>query len=953
MKKLLIYLLTVTVAMIMHLPEALAGGLPADAVSERGREVSGKVVEAGTGAPVIGAVIKLGEDYLWTTSDLDGLFAFEKVQKGEYVLEVSCLGYVNAYVEVNVDKSVEGLTVTLHENSLALDEVVVTAQKAKDGLGTSHNLGRDALNHLQLSNMTDVAALLPGGKTVNPDLTAENQFSLREGGSDLGNSAFGTAVEVDGVRIGNNASFGEMNGVDTRSVAVENIESIEVITGVPSAEYGDLNSGMVKINTRKGRTPTNVTFSVNPRTYQASVSKGIDLQEDNGILNLSAEWARAVKKLISPYESYTRSGITLNYSNTFAKSLRFEAGFTGNIGGMNSKDDPDAFSGQFEKERDNVFRGNTSLSWMLNKSWITNLKLDASVNFNDNLYHFHKYESYASNQPAVHSELEGYFLADRLPLTYFSDQIIDSKELDFAASLKYNWHKRWDRAKSSLKAGVQWKANGNIGEGEYYEDPSLAANGYRPRPYSQYPFMHNLSVYVEEHLTLPVASTKLDITAGLRLENVFIKNSLYNNKTTLSPRFNAKWELTEGLSIRGGWGITEKLPSYHILYPKQEYRDIQTFGFSHGDQTSYIYYTQPYTVTYNPELRWQRNRNSELGLDAEFLGMKISLVGFRNVTRGPYNFLSVYEPYSYDILQRPEGFTMPSDPQIKVDSQTGMLYVRGNGNDYWTPMDIKVTDRTFAKSTKQNNGADVTRSGVELVMEFPEIVPLRTTLRLDASYTSTKYHNEQLAAFYQNGWSHTTLPDRSYQYVGIYANGGTTNSVANGKLTHNLDANLTAITHIPQARIIITCRLEMSLLRRSRNLSIYDGKDYAFTVTETGKTPTGGNIHDGNSFTAVYPVSYMDLDGNVHPFTEAEATDPAFANLILKSANAYTFAQDGYGPYMSANLSITKEIGDHVSLSFFANNFTNSRPYVKSMATGVGAIFTPAFYYGLTCRLKF
>ena len=190
--------------------------------------------------------------------------------------------------------------------------------------------------------------------------------------------------------------------------------------------------------------------------------------------------------------------------------------------------------------------------------------------------------------------------------------------------------------------------------------------------------------------------------------------------------------------------------------------------------------------------------------------------------------------------------------------------------------------------------------------------------------------------------------------MGIYANGGgVTNHVANGKLTNNLDANLTTITHIPQARIIITCRLEMSILRRSRNISVYDGKAYAFTVSETGKTPTGGDIYAGNSYTAVYPVSYMDLDGNIHPFTETEAADPAFANLILKSANAYTFAQDGYGPYMSANLSITKEIGDHVSLSFFANNFTNSRPYVKSMATGVGAIFTPAFYYGLTCRLKF
>lgn len=915
--------------------------------------VKGLVTEVGSAMPIPGTAVRLGSDYLWTITDTDGSFVFENVQAGKYELEVSCLGYVTVTSEIEVSKDISGIKISLNENSLALDEVVVTAQKAKDGLSTTHSLGRDALNHLQMSNMTDVAALLPGGKTINPDLTAENSFSLRDGGSSNGNAAFGTAVEVDGVRIGNNASFNGMSGVDTRSVAVENIESIEVITGVPSAEYGDLGSGIVKINTRKGRTPVNVTFSVNPRTYQASVSKGIDLQENNGVLNISAEWARAIKKLISPYESYTRTGITLSYSNTFRKVLRFEAGFTGNIGGMNTKDDPDAFTGEYQKERDNVFRGNTSLTWLLNKSWITNLKLDASVNFNDNLFHHHKYESYASNQPAVHAEQEGYFIADRLPLTFFSDQVIDSKELDFAAALKYNWHKRWDDVKSSLKAGVQWKANGNVGEGEYYQDPMLAANGYRPRPYTDYPFMHNISVYAEEHITVPVAATRLELTAGLRLENVFIKNSLYNNKTTLSPRFNARWELAEGFAIRGGWGITEKLPSYYILYPKQEYRDIQTYGFSHGDQTSYIYYTQPYTVVYNPELRWQRNSNSEIGIDAAFADMKVSLVGFYNVTKGTYNFLNVYEPYSYDILQRPEGFVMPDNPQIKVDSQTGMMYVRGSQDEYWTPMDVKVTDRTFAKSTKQNNGADVKRAGAELVVEFPEIKPLKTTFRLDAAYTYTKYLNEQLSAYYQKGWSHTTLADRSYQYLGIYANGGNDDSVTNGKITHNLDANLTAITHIPQARIIITCRLEATLLRRSRNLSQYNGAEYAFTVSETDNNPTGGNIYDGKSYTAIYPVSYMDLDGNVHPFTAAHAADPDFANLILKSDNIYTFAQDGYGMYMSANLSITKEIGDHVSLSFFANNFTNSRPYVKSMATGVGAIFTPVFYYGLTCRLKF
>jgi hypothetical protein len=102
----------------------------------------------------------------------------------------------------------------------------------------------------------------------------------------------------------------------------------------------------------------------------------------------------------------------------------------------------------------------------------------------------------------------------------------------------------------------------------------------------------------------------------------------------------------------------------------------------------------------------------------------------------------------------------------------------------------------------------------------------------------------------------------------------------------------------------------------------------------------------------VDPVAYLDLDGNVHPWTAASAQDPDLQRLIIRSGNIYTFAPDGYGPYLSANFSVTKEIGNHVSISLFANNFTNSRRYVTSRATGVSAIFTPNFYYGITCRIK-
>lgn len=914
--------------------------------------ISGKVVDAKTGEPVIGAAVNVEDTGIWAISDENGTFFLPDIRPGDYAVQFSCLGFVDKRLSFVVKKDIPNLTIKLDQNTLALNSVVVTAERDKEGMNTSLKFGANALNHLQMSNVTDISALLPGGKTVNPDLTTDNAVSLRSGGLAAGNAAFGTALEVDGVRVGNNASFGSMSGTGTRNISTENVQSIEVITGVPSAEYGDLNSGMVRINTRKGLTPWNITFAVNPRTYQASASKGIDLMKNRGVLNVSAEWTRATQKLSSPYTSYTRRGFSASYSNTFKNVLKFEAGATGNIGGMNTKNDPDAYKGTWSKVRDNVLRANTSLTWLLRKSWITNLKLDASVNYNDNRSQDHAYGSSASMLPAVHSELAGYYLADRLPVSYFSDKVIDSKELDYAASLKYEWFKKSGKRLSKLKAGIQWKANGNVGAGEYYKDPSVAANGYRPRPYSQYPFMHNVAAYIEEDFTFPIGKTSLQISAGLRLENLFVKDTDYKNVSSLSPRFNAKWKISDNLSIRGGWGVSEKLPSFYILYPVQKYRDIQTFGFSHGDSSSYVYYTQPYKMLFNENLKWQKNYNAEFGIEAYFLRTSVSLVGFFNKTKNPYTYQNIYTPFSYNIMSVPSGYTVPDNPEIRVDSQTGQVYMRGSNEEFWTPMATKVTDKTFFESQMPGNGDDIYRTGAELIVDFPEIAPIRTKFRLDANYAYTHYIDNTLNWTYRTGWSHTSLSNRSYQYVGIYANGGESGTF-NGKESHSLNANLTAITHIPEARIVITCRLEMSLLSRFRNLSRYQGKEYAYNVNADGVESIGGSIYDSNNYTAIRPVKYMDENGDVHDFTDKEASDPAFANLIIKSGNAYTFSQDGYGAYLSANLSVTKEIGDHVSLSFFANNFTNSRMYVTSKATGVSAIFTPAFYYGLTCRLKF
>ena len=59
---------------------------------------------------------------------------------------------------------------------------------------------------------------------------------------------------------------------------------------------------------------------------------------------------------------------------------------------------------------------------------------------------------------------------------------------------------------------------------------------------------------------------------------------------------------------------------------------------------------------------------------------------------------------------------------------------------------------------------------------------------------------------------------------------------------------------------------------------------------------------------------------------------------------------------LRANFSITKELGDIASLSFYANNFFNNMGQVFSTKTGnysSVSSYIPSFYYGLTLRLKF
>lgn len=267
--------------------------------------VSGVVKEKATGKAVDFATVALLSSEQWAVVDGKGHFEIKNVPAGENKLSVSCLGFVTIEKELNVNGNITGLVFELEEDNLRLESAVVTAKDNTNSATTTRTIDRAALEHIQVTSVSSITGLLPGGTTSSGSLNSLQTISLRGGGS------FNTSIEVDGVRLSNNSSFSSTSGVTTNNIASANVESVEIITGVPSVEYGDMTSGVVKINTRKGRTPWQVSMTTNPSVKQVSLSKGFGLGttkdgRSRGVINASAEYAKSISNKMSPYSSYDR-----------------------------------------------------------------------------------------------------------------------------------------------------------------------------------------------------------------------------------------------------------------------------------------------------------------------------------------------------------------------------------------------------------------------------------------------------------------------------------------------------------------------------------------------------------------------------------------------------------------------------------------------------------------------
>ncbi len=955
----------------------------------------GRVLDGTDKSPIEFAMVYLSNNIVWAVTDENGAFTLEKVPAGKITLYVQCMGYAKRNIEFDVQKDMLNLRIVLQEDNLKLNEVVITAQKGTDDLTTSYTIDHTTLEHAQILNVSDISALLPGGKTQADDnlASSDNRFSLRSGtSSELGNASFGTAVEVDGVRLQNNSAMDEIMGVDTRNVSSTNIESVEVVTGIPSVEYGDLSNGIVKINTMKGRTPFTVVLSAKPHTKQVALNKGFALGGGSaGLLNVGAEYTKSVSSLASPHTAYERKALNLTYTTPIKNAvgpLNLTVGFSGNIGGYDSSSDPDTFSEAYTKQHDYAFRGNFKLDWLLNKSWISNIELSGSINYQDKKQTVNTNKSSASTQAQIHSTEEGYFIAtdyDEDPAAsiilgstgyWYEKAYTDSKPISYTLKLKADWVHRFGSLTNKLMIGAEYTRTGNNGKGLYYDDMRYAPT-WRAYPYKDLPFMNNYSFYGEDKVTLPVGKlSTLQLIGGVRSDMTVINGSDYGTVSAFAPRFSGRftfWEkkkdwFVSDLSIYAGWGKSVKLPSFEVLYPQTSYTDKLAFtpGSTSDGTAFYAYYTTVTTPLYNSDLKWQNTRQTDIGLEAKIKGVKVSVSAFRNLTHNPYISTNVYTPYSYNYTSQSslEDCEIPSaNRKYTIDQQTGIVTVTDITGTYNTRTLDYTTKRALKSQTFYTNGSTIERKGVDWIVDFPQIPALRTSFRLDGNFYFYRGVEQALVAY--SPVSQQMTSGDLYQYVGYYVG---SSSVANGSLSRQINANLTVTTHVPKVRLIVSLKLEGNFYHYTKSLSSWSGGNRSYALASADDyLSSNTDIYAGDQYVITYPLYYSTWENPdekinfLEKFQWAKENDTELYNdlskLVVKSNTSYYFNGNKISSYYSANLSVTKEIGNIASISFYATNFFNNMKLVKASNTGTksslyNSSYIPKFYYGLSLRLK-
>ena len=874
-----------------------------------------KVVDAKTQEAIVGAVVtQKSSKKVLAITDIDGKCELSSSYEGNLVV-ITYVGYKSLTIPLK-----NHAIIPLRQNATALGEVVVTA-RASDGPVTSSIIGRDAMTHLQPNSIADLMELLPGGYAKDPNMGEANTITLRETGTmgaygaitknnNYSISSLGTQFMVDGVPISTDANLQysplsdtqssassstvENNrnitnrGVDMRSISTDDIESVEVVRGIPSVEYGNLTSGLINIKKIRRAIPLTARFKADGYSKLFSLGKGLQLDgEGNSILNVDLGYMDSKIDPTDNFENYKRVTGALRYTlrGDRKEKIKWQWNSAFDYSGSfdDSKSDPDINYGRVDEYKSSYSRLalTNGFNVKMPKSWFKELDVNTLVSLQlDRLRQTRlvapqrygivplSWSDGENEAQAVYAEYTAHYLCDGKP---FNAYVKVKGVMGFKTP--YTLH--------TIKVGANWDLAKNFGRGQVYDmHHPLSVSGWssRPRKYSDIPSLQNFSLFAEELMKANVEKCQLELMVGLRLNTLLGLERQFDmsGKYYADPRANLAWHLPKfklggkpmSISLNGGYGITTKMPTLNYLYPDKYYSNFICMAYydtANPEQDSkFVVHTYVQDPT-NYHIKPARNHKWEIRLDMDWNDNLLSVDYFRESMTSGFRYSTIYGVYdykSYDVSQM------------------------AAGKDYTTlPYENK---RVLDGYQQSSNGSELVKQGIELAFTSQRIHCLRTRINVTGAWFHTRYTNSQpMYSPVTTVIDGTAVRDK---YVGLY-------DWNEGRENDRLNTNVTFDTQIPEWKLIFTTSVQCMWMIRTKQMW-KNGTHMVYISSE---------------------------DGQLHAYTEDSQDDPYLMQLVR------TYNEDQFKPFtvpmsMLINLKMTKEIGKYMRLSFFANKILDYLP---------------------------
>jgi TonB-linked SusC/RagA family outer membrane protein len=228
--------------------------------------ISGKIVDQ-DGEPLIGATVFIKEISVGASSDINGEYQIDNVEKGDYSITYSAVGYKSSEEAITIISNMVR-DVNLAEDILLLDEAVVIGYgtaRTKDLTGSAAVINSEDFNKGSVTTPEQlVMGKVPGVKINSNNGAPGSGSTIRIRGGTSINASNDPLIVIDGVPLDNGGVAGAANPLNL--INPNDIETFVVLKDASAtAIYGSRGAnGVILITTKKGKGDgINVNFTTN------------------------------------------------------------------------------------------------------------------------------------------------------------------------------------------------------------------------------------------------------------------------------------------------------------------------------------------------------------------------------------------------------------------------------------------------------------------------------------------------------------------------------------------------------------------------------------------------------------------------------------------------------------------------------------------------------------------